>query len=174
MKVQNYGDGQEVTALVGVDDGLETDFAPYTTFIEKGQSKSIPFNVRPESAERTTYKINAVVKGKDETKRSATAWLTVDEMVADADKLGQDDFINEYDRNGATLEDWEELRSVTGGVTYTDDDLGGEEPPGIDYTLYIIIAVVAVVAAVLILFLYRKSSAQGGNGSPSWDDLGLK
>ncbi len=173
MKVQNYGEGQEITAVVTTGDGLETDFAPYTTFVKKGESKSIPFNVRPSVAESSTYKLTVSVQGADGTRRSASSWLTVDEMVADASKMGQDYFIESYDPEEVTLGDWEELRSVTGSVTYDDDidfDATTEAP---NYMIYIIIAVVAVVAGVLVFIVYKKGSSQSSEG-PTWGDLGLK
>ena len=47
LKFQNYGEGQQFTASVDADEGLETDFSPYSSFVAKGDSKSVPFTVRP-------------------------------------------------------------------------------------------------------------------------------
>ncbi|MCD6496273.1 MAG: hypothetical protein J7K54_03310 [Candidatus Aenigmarchaeota archaeon] len=174
-RVQNYGEGQEVTVMVTADEGLDTDFSPYTVFIEKGQSKSIPFNVRPSENAKASYKITAVAQGKDGTKRSAKSWLTVDEMVADADKLGQDDFIKKYNENGgASLEDWEELESLTGNVIDNSDIVFDEPPPGPGLWVYIIAAVIVAAIAIGGFIFYRKYQQTSSEQGPTWEDLGVK
>ncbi len=175
IRVQNYGEGQEVTVITATDEGLETNFEPYSIFLKKGESKSIPLSVRPATDERRSYEVTAIIEGADGTKRSAKSWLTVDEMVADASKMGQEGFIDDYDsEGGATVEDWEELESATGNVIYDDDGFTyDDESEAPDYTIYIIIAVVAVVAAVSILLVYRKMQVREESGT-TWEDLGLK
>ncbi|MBN2330818.1 MAG: hypothetical protein JXC85_03310 [Candidatus Aenigmarchaeota archaeon] len=173
LKFQNYGEGQELSASVALEYGLESDFSPYSVFLAKGESRSITFTVRPTTADINTYKLTAVVTGADGGKRSADAWLTVDEMVADADKLDQDGFIADYEASGgASLEDWEELRSVTGAVPGSDGRTPGATtaPAETNYVLWIVTAVVIVIIAVLILFIYKRMSVEGEGG---WESLGI-
>lgn len=173
-RVQNYGEGQKITVMVNADEGIDTDFSPYSVFIEKGQSKSIPFNVRPAENEKASYKITAVAQGADGTKRSAKSWLTVDEMVADADKLGQDDFISKYNENGgASLDDWEELESLSGNVIDNTNTSFGETPAGPTPWIYIIAAVIVAALAIGGFIFYKKYQQSGGQ-EPTWEDLGLK
>lgn len=172
LRFQNYGEGQEMSSSVALDDGLESDFSPYSVFLAKGESRSITFTVRPTTADIRTYKLSAVVTGADGGKRSADAWLTVDEMVADADKLDQDGFIADYEASGgASLEDWEELRSVTGAVPGGDGRTDvPTTAPAPNYMIWIVTAVVIVIIAVIILFIYKKMRVEGEG---AWENLGI-
>jgi len=173
LKFQNYGDSQQLTASVSLEAGLESDFSPYSVYLSKGESKSITFTVRPTTTDRKTYKLSAVVTGDDGTKRSADAWLTVDEMVADASKLDQDGFIAEYDAGGgASLEDWEELRSVTGAAPAGGGEIpiGPEPAPGPNIFLWAVIGIVVVVIVLMIIIIYKKTMVEGG---ASWEGLGV-
>jgi hypothetical protein len=170
VAVKNYGPGQEITLTVSVDDGLHTTFAPYSTFVEKGEGESLPATVRVTSEEGTSFDIRATAVGADGKSRSDTATLKVDEMVSDAELLDLD--FDEDDAETVTLDDWKDLKA---DVPSPDDGPGDFEPsptPSPDYTLYIII--VAVIAAVGItgFYIYRKS--QSGESGPGWEDLGVK
>jgi hypothetical protein len=171
LRFQNYGDGQELTASVTAEAGLETDFSPYSVFLAKGESRSVTFTARPTTEERKTYKMTAVVTGADGTKREAAAWLTIDEMVADASKLGQNDFISDYDEeDGASLQDWEELRSVTGAMPARDGAGPGPAPDEPNMLLWVVTGVVVVIIAVLVLIIYKRMHVEG---ELSWENLGI-
>jgi len=177
VQVQNYDEGQEVTVTVNLDDGLESNFAPYTTFLEKGDSKRITFTVKPATAERRTYKIEATATGVGGVSmKSDPAWLTVDEMVADADKLGKAAFIAAYDETGgAGLTELEELKSgtepVTPGNNGTPGNDGTSPPAGTNVLLYIVIGVVAAVALILVFIIYKRTTS--GEEGLTWDRLGI-
>jgi hypothetical protein len=173
LRFQNYGDGQQLSAAVALDEGLESDFSPYSAFLVKGESRSVTFTVRPTTADTKTYKLSAVVTGADGGKRSADAWLTVDEMVADASKLDQVDFIEDYEAGGgASLEDWEELRSVTGAVPGGDgrQPVTTTTPAGPNYLVWVVTAVVIAVIAIIILFVYNRMRV---SGEGAWESLGI-
>jgi hypothetical protein len=174
ISVRNYGPGQKLTAYVSADEGLDTDFSPYTFYLEKDASKLLSFSATPATAERKSYEIRASVEGENGAGRSAKAWLTVDEMVADALLLGEDGFVDEYDaKGGAALADWEGVKSVTGSATSkrteTEGEPGAAEPLNVVY--YVIIGVVVAVVIVLLFIIYRKTKVEGTAG-PSWKDIG--
>jgi hypothetical protein len=162
LDVRNYGNGQKVTVAVSVEEGLETDFSPYTVYIEKGEEKEMPVMVVPTSPGNARYRIAATATGEDGKKRSAEAWLTVDEMVADAGLLGEDDFVDNYDPQTVTLDEWVDVDPT--GAAAPDD---GESPdaPAVPEWSTIMLIVAAVIAAAAIagaaFLLYRRFHGKG-------------
>ena len=94
-------------------------------------------------------------------------------MVADAFLLNQDEWIEEYEESGeASIEQWEELRSVTGAVPVWDGRTNGTTttPADPNYLIWIVTAVVIVIIAVLILFIYKRMRVEGEG---AWESLGI-
>ncbi len=178
LLARNYGDGQEITFSIVVEDGLETGFVPYTKFIAKGGSEQVPVYLRVTAEDGERFGVTAIARGKDGTERSSKSWLIVDEMKSDAALMGSDDFVDDYGDTDVTLDEWEGLKSSSSGASSSDFNPSGFESPSQpaqlpDYLIYIvIIAVVAVVAIVGFMF-YKKSQVQSDQGL-TWKDLGLK
>ena len=177
LKFQNYDNGQDFTATVATDPGLETGFAPYTAFVAKGDSKSVTFTVRPSTADIRTYKLTGTVTAADGSERKAEAWLTVDEMVADAMNIGgQDAFIERYNESGgASLEDWQDLRTATGtdGKPIAPDTVDDVTPPqpGPNYLLLVTMGVIVGIILILIFLIYKRM--YGKEEGTTWESLGV-
>lgn len=172
LKVHNYGAGQKITISAAADEGLQTDFEPYTVFVESGGEKKVPLTVLPKTADKKSYKIKASATGEDGLKRSQEAWLTVSEMVSDAIMLGNDGFEQVFDsKNGkVTLDDYAASDSVTGAVSGADgddddfDDLD-TAPPGINpFLIAAVVIAVAGVAGAAFLYMRRRSGGKGQDG----------
>ncbi len=171
VSVRNFGNGQTITVLVSADEGIETDFSGYTSFIETGETKNIKFNVRPITDEKKTYEIKATVKGADQTQRTTSAWLTVDELTGDASKLGAEDLMDDINNDGVvTLEEWDSLQSMTGNVIRDDAIPGDSTPEGTNWLLYMGIIIIVAAAVAAGYFFYTKKQ-KGGSG-PTWESIG--
>jgi hypothetical protein len=177
LTLRNFGPGQKITVSAAPEDGLETNFEPYTIYLNKDESKEINLNVMPETNEQNNYKVTVSAVGEDGTKRTVDGWVTVDEMVADASKLGQDEFVDKYKESGeATLPEWVAVNAVTGAVSSPENGENGggvtPGPPGPEnWIIYVVIAVVVAVILIVGLFYYKRIQAQGG-GEVTWESLG--
>ncbi len=174
LKVRNYGIGQQITITASTEEGLDTNFEPYTVFINEGGEKTVTLTVLPQTDDKRSYKINAAAVGEDGSKRSDEGWLTIDEMVADAEILGEEDFIDEYEQNeGSTLEDWAELDSGTNYNTDDNGDIDGDSVSGgTEPNMLLMAAVIGIVIAVLIVvFLVYKKMQSGASGEGGWGQL---
>jgi hypothetical protein len=179
LTVQNYGPRQTFSLAIGIPNGVESDFIPHSVPIETGIPYTNYFNVRPKASQKNSYKVTATVTAADGSKKSLNAWLTVDEMVGDAqrdaavnpnDQNAADEFTNDYNSGGVTLDEWNDYKSVTGGTTGGNETGGGEAPQGPNMILWIVIAVVVVVVVVLVFIIYSRTRVEGG---PSWESLGI-
>jgi hypothetical protein len=169
LKVKNYGAGQKITISAAVDDGLQTDFEPYTAFIESGGEKKAQLTVLPKNDDQKSYKITASATGEDGLKRSQEAWLTVNEMLSDAAQLGNDGFAQLSDSKDGkvTLDDWVATDSVTGALSGSgDEDDFNELDTGISGGInpfHIALIAVAVAGAAGIAFFYMRRHGRTGD-----------
>jgi hypothetical protein len=172
IEVRNYGPGQKITIAASAGEGLTTDFAPYTAYIETDASKKIPLTVVPTTDESKSYKIKASATGEDGERVSAEAWLTVNEMVSDAKKLGDESLGEKYSREGTvTLEDLKQVKSTSSSPDTGDDfDDLNPTPEGPDMTFYMMIAAVVAIIAVLGFFLYKRMGSSNGQAG-GWNQL---
>ncbi|MBN1896517.1 MAG: hypothetical protein JW789_02200 [Candidatus Aenigmarchaeota archaeon] len=171
--VRNYGTGQEVTLSVAPDEGVTTNFVSYSTFIGKGDSENMPVSVRVTAKDGEQFEVRATATGKDGTSRTASSWLTVNEMKNDAQASGNNEIAEKADDDDVTLDEWDGFKSKLEGSDYNDDDfvsVTGSAPP--NYTLYVAIIVIVALVAVSGFYIYRKSQSQQ-EGGPTWESLGV-
>ena len=179
LTVQNYGPRQTFSLAISIPNGVESDFILHSVPLEQGVPYTNYFNVRPKSSQKSSYKITATVTAADGVKKSLNSWLTVDEMVGDAqrdaavnpnNRAAADEFTNDYNSGGVTLDEWNGYKSVTGAATGGNETGGGEVPEGPNMLLWVVVAVIVIAVVVLVFILYSRTRVEGG---PTWDSLGI-
>ena len=173
LTVSNYGNGQGMTFDVSVPDGVETNFARQTLFVEKGGSKSVTVTLRVTAEDGTSFKVTGLAENAEGKSRSSVATLKVDEMSSDADLLDAD--FDDEDAGLITLGEWEDFKTDASDLNVIDNtDDGTVTNPQPDYTIYIMAVLIIAAVGLIGFYFYKKSQSGEGGSGPSWEDLGLK
>ena len=166
LAIQNLESDQFFNVGLDLDTSLTTDFSPERFRLGSGQTRNLQFTVIPKSSEHRLYSIRAEVEGEVGGKKVAESFLTIQEPVADLQRIAEndpgfrstaDDYADRYS-SGANLQDWKDARGAAGNGSNNGGN-GGQAPVN-----WIFIVVLVLVIAAVIFYVYRKTTVVHDTG----------
>lgn len=181
----NLGSAKTFLLFLELPEGLRSDFSGESVEVPQGGKRTVTFTVTPEmGSSQFAIKVNATtdVEGKAMTK-SATSYLSTDEMLTDVQRLAEeagteeaDDVMDEYVRRymdseyGEGLDDYRETVDTLeemipeegieedGMEDGYDDEDGNRDETGWPLWVYGLL-VAGILGAVLVFMKFFKSGS---------------
>jgi len=161
LTIHNFASDQGFSVSLDLDESLNTNFIPLDVRVGKDMSKQIDFTIVPLSDDHKLYMIRAEVEGETGGKKTAESFLTVEEPVADVQRMAEsdpglrpdaDDYAAKYNA-GPSLDDWKGIQEATSVHDDKPKPPNGQSGP---LNWLLIFAAVVAIAAI-ILYVYKKT-----------------
>jgi len=141
---------------------LSTDFKPMQFRLGKDSSRIIEFTIAASSTGHNLYTLRAIVADENGEKKTAEAYLTIDEPAADAARAAETDpklsaaagsYGDKYNA-APSIEDWRGINAeandtLTGGHT--------EAKPQPAQFNWLLVALAAAGVFMIVFYIYRKT-----------------